>query len=232
MFSQVIKQTYSRFYLMRPLLFFMLINQVVLAQNIDIAIDSCFCEPSMNDTHNIFTNPTPLPNNKYDTLRIYVLPKKHITKRNVYSHQSYYRHIFNDSNSVKYQKVVIANYSTDSLIFKASHITGVYIIQEVLDSNNIWRPIEYINTRIYCSVGEIKTYTLNPSKFCNIYIPRYCGDYKTKIRLKLITLNGNIYSTPFEGSINYDQIYLDPNKLIKSSHHPSLFELKNQKKGL
>lgn len=213
---------------MRLILLFILLYQNVNAQR----SDSCFFEQSMSVTYNIFTNPTPLPNKNYDTLRIYVLPLKQIPNRNIFSFNSNYRHIVDGPKKQKYQKAVIANYSRDSLVLKESSLTGIYIIQEALDSNNTWRPIEYINTRIFCSVDEINSYTLKPAEFCNVYIPRYCGSHQTKIRLKINTINGNIYSSPFEGSINYDQFYLDPKQIIERRHIPRLFEFKNRKKDL
>jgi len=211
---------------MKLLFFFIFINQIILAQIRFNYSDSCFCEPTMKGTNNFFTNPSPLPNKNYDSLRIYVLPDKPMSKRNVYSNRS--THYVNHFNSVKYQKAVIANYSTDSLVFNASNNKGIYIIQEALDSNNNWRPIEYLDIRRFCTVGSRHWYSLKSLEFCNLAIPKYCGAYKTKIRLKIKTTQNIIYSTPFKGSIHYEQFYLDPIKLKESGEYPSLLEYENR----
>jgi hypothetical protein len=83
----------------------------------------------------------------------------------------------------------------------------VYAIQEALDSNQVWRPIEARGYE-FCGNGswDLK---IHPGEFAVVLIHKYKGNYKTKLRVRL-AVNLNTYvSAPFEGTIDYKQFYLD-----------------------
>lgn len=83
----------------------------------------------------------------------------------------------------------------------------VYAIQEALDSNQVWRPIEARGYE-FCGNGswDLK---IHPGEFVVVLIHKYKGNHKTKLRVRL-AVNLNTYvSAPFEGTIDYKQFYLD-----------------------
>lgn len=83
----------------------------------------------------------------------------------------------------------------------------VFGIQEALDTNGYWRPIEGRGFD-FCGRGYFGL-KIEPNEFVTILFPKYKGDYKTKIRVRI--KNGdNIYiSQSFDGFINESQLYLE-----------------------
>lgn len=81
----------------------------------------------------------------------------------------------------------------------------IYILQEAIDKNGVWKPIEYWESSD-CgnSFGEIK---IEPNGIIETKSTEYNGNFKTKIRFKLSENNKVYYSNPIMGNIN-------PNKLI------------------
>ncbi|MCB9309882.1 MAG: hypothetical protein H6567_07495 [Lewinellaceae bacterium] len=90
-----------------------------------------------------------------------------------------------------------------AFIGKDSYIFG---LQEALDTDGQWRPIEGRGFD-FCSNGYWGL-KVHPQEFVTVLFPKYSGDYKTKIRVRI--KNGdNIYvSKPYEGTINEQQLYL------------------------
>lgn len=83
----------------------------------------------------------------------------------------------------------------------------VFAIQEALDSNQNWRPIEGRGFD-FCGNGYWGL-KIHPNEFLTFLMPKYEGSYKTKIRVR-IKIGDIIYvSKPFEGTINEKQFYLD-----------------------
>lgn len=79
----------------------------------------------------------------------------------------------------------------------------VMMIQEALDSNGQWKPIEYWQfSDCGNSYGGV---ALRPDYYLMTKIVKYKGTYETLLRLKLINHDEIIYSKPFKGSINLSQ---------------------------
>lgn len=116
-----------------------------------------------------------------------------------------------DNNHHYYYPVYIVNQTPNlkALIGKDSYVFG---LQEAIDTNGFWRPIEGRGFD-FCGRGYfgLKLYS---GEFAVILFPKYQGEYKTKLRVRI--KNGdNIYvSTPFEGTINEDQFYLESDSYL------------------
>lgn len=94
--------------------------------------------------------------------------------------------------------------ATKKFIGKDSY---VFAIQEALDTNRNWRPIEGRGFD-FCGNGYWGL-KIHPKEFLTILMPKYQGTFKTKIRVR-IKIGDIIYvSNPFEGTINERQFYLD-----------------------
>ena len=90
---------------------------------------------------------------------------------------------------------------------------SLIMIQEALNENGEWQPIEYW-VHSGCGNSYFHPLILKPGQYSIIPIKKYTGNFKTKIRLKLqiITTSTNtqnrvknIYSKPFNGSIFKNQ---------------------------
>ncbi len=81
----------------------------------------------------------------------------------------------------------------------------IYILQEAMDENGLWKPIEFWESSD-CgnSFGDIK---IEPNGIIETKSTKYNGNFKTKIRFKLSNNNKVYYSNAIDGNIN-------PNKLI------------------
>lgn len=80
------------------------------------------------------------------------------------------------------------------------------LVQEALDKNNEWKQIETIFKTPKSTTSYMTVHTLKPGQFILTAIYKYKGDFKTQLRLKLISDNKIYYSQPFSGTINYSQI--------------------------
>jgi hypothetical protein len=93
--------------------------------------------------------------------------------------------------------------NTKSVPLKDQHAFG---IQEALDSNGQWHPIEGKGSD-FCGNGSWNA-TLKPQEFLMLLAPKYKGNYSTKLRMR-IKVGPSIYvSQPYEGKINYNQFYM------------------------
>lgn len=77
---------------------------------------------------------------------------------------------------------------------------SIYILQEAMDKNGIWKPIEYWESSD-CgnSFGGIQ---IEPKGIIETKSTKYQGNYKTKIRFKLSENNKIYYSNAINGNIN------------------------------
>lgn len=99
--------------------------------------------------------------------------------------------------------IVNETFSPKMFIGKDSY---VFAIQEALDTNNNWRPIEGRGFD-FCG-NEYWHQKVNSNEFITFLLPKYKGDFKTKMRVR-IKIGENIYvSNIFEGTINYSQFLL------------------------
>ncbi len=109
-------------------------------------------------------------------------------------------------NSELYYPIYIINQTPNrkALLGKDSYIFG---LQEAIDTNGHWRPIEG-RGRDFCGHGYFGL-RIDPGEFVAILFPKYKGNFKTKIRVR-IKNDDNIYiSQPFDGFINEKQLYLE-----------------------
>lgn len=113
---------------------------------------------------------------------------------------------YGDKQANIFYPVYIINQTPNrkALLGKDGYVFG---LQEALDTNGYWRPIEGRGFD-FCGHGYFGL-KIEPKEFAAILFPKYKGDYKTKIRVRI--KNGdNIYiSQSFDGFINESQLYLD-----------------------
>lgn len=207
------------------LLFFIIPIYGNTQSEIEVKKNECFDFQEMKITRNIYSSPNELENPKYDSVKFYVLEEKNLPdKKHKYRSNGF---IVNDfkNKGTKYQRAIFANYSEDTISITSYFVRGLFLIQEALDTNQNWQPIEAYNVGMSCPVGEVDEFKIMPNEYLNIYVARYCGEFKTKLRLKLVTNNSIIYSQEFDGSINLSQFQkLNPNK--EKWIYPSFFEKK------
>ncbi len=114
--------------------------------------------------------------------------------------------------TIYYYPVYIVNQTPTAKLFIGKD-RRVFAIQEALDSNGSWGPIEG-PAFDFCGNGYWGM-KINSGEFATILMPKYRGTFKTKLRIRLL-LNNSIYvSKPFEGFIDARQIYFhkkDPNR--------------------
>ncbi len=99
--------------------------------------------------------------------------------------------------------VYIQNNTTDTISISHQDYK-IYILQEAMDKDGIWKPIEYWkNSDCGNSFGEIKieSYGIIETKS-----REYNGYFKTKIRFKLSEGNKVYYSNAIEGNIDLDKL--------------------------
>jgi len=94
--------------------------------------------------------------------------------------------------------------TTDSTFNASRQDMSLIMIQEALDKDGNWQPIEYW---VYSGCGNSYFYPLEliPNTCVLVPIIKYTGDYETKIRLKFKYDKKVIYSTSFNGSIQKSQ---------------------------
>jgi len=112
--------------------------------------------------------------------------------------------------------LVLANTTSKSHVFEVSD-SRLYIVQEALDPQGQWRPIESLS-KSTCGNSYYQI-SLESGEFWSFQPNRYTGTYKTKLRFRLIeNLEGTIrtheekkpsminhFSNEFDGSINLEQ---------------------------
>ncbi len=95
---------------------------------------------------------------------------------------------------------------------------SLMMIQEALNENGKWEPIEYW---VYSGCGNsyFHSLELNPGEYTIIPIPVYKGEFKTKIRLKYVRNDIVYYSKAFEGSISPNQFKRETNAVNGILYH-------------
>lgn len=111
---------------------------------------------------------------------------------------------YNQSDKLMEGYPVIIFNSTDTT-WRINTIEGwVYMIQEALDKNGTWKPIEYIDYRAVCG-NSYWSENLHPQHYLVSKVYRYSGDFKTKLRVRFVTQKKIFISNEFKGSINLSQ---------------------------
>jgi hypothetical protein len=108
-------------------------------------------------------------------------------------------------NQLCYYPVYIVNETKSSKAFLGKDLY-VFGLQEALDTNGTWRPIEGRGFD-FCGNGYWAL-LVHPQEFIAILFPKYAGSYKTKIRVRIQNENNIYVSKPFDATINESQLYL------------------------
>ena len=128
-------------------------------------------------------------------------------------------------NNSGQQLVWLINNSNDTVILQMQDWLYICIL-EAIDINKEWRPIEYW---CFSRCGNSYYNKKIMPKMANSFvmdIPRN-GDYKTKLRFKLLGLDKFYYSNTFDGKINYCCFKEDVSKYEKGMPHFKLEKLIN-----
>ena len=101
--------------------------------------------------------------------------------------------------------VFIQNNTSDSISI-SNQDYRIHILQEAMDKNGKWKPIEYWESSD-CgnSYGEIY---IEPNGIIETKSTKYNGKFNTKIRFKLSENNQVYYSNAIEGNINLNQLIM------------------------
>ena len=100
-------------------------------------------------------------------------------------------------------KVLLVNATNEEKAFAASD-SRLSIVQEALDKDGKWKPVEYLPSS-WCGNSRHRVF-LGANEHWEFAAARYTGKIKTKLRFVLMTRDeGNIVSNEFEGSINPKQ---------------------------
>ncbi len=101
-----------------------------------------------------------------------------------------------------YPVLIYNNENSDSYLYKGLH--GLQLIQEAKDADGKWKPIEYLTHLSGCFISH-RYYKLQPKKYFSTAIMKYHGDFKTKIRVKVLFNKHYYYSNEIDGFINRSQ---------------------------
>lgn len=117
--------------------------------------------------------------------------------------------------------VEIRNFSNDTLMFTGQD-GSIMMIQEAIDPNGNWKPIEYWQSS-FCGNSAMIVF-FPPSSKMEFSAFRYEGDFKTSLRFKLLVRNQDknytrfrtktFYSQPFKGSVYYSQFEIKKEPFI------------------
>jgi len=101
--------------------------------------------------------------------------------------------------------VYIQNNTSDTISISHQDYK-IFILQEAMNENGVWKPIEYWESSD-CgnSYGQIK---VKPNGIIETKSTKYSGNVKTKIRFKLSADNKAFYSNSLNGTINPDKLIL------------------------
>jgi hypothetical protein len=104
-------------------------------------------------------------------------------------------------------RVIVANTCPDDVVFEAQD-SRLEIVHEALDAAGKWRPIEYL-PRSWCG-NSYHQLTLAAGSFWEFVAPRYDGDLKTKLRIRVAVGESgdqhDVYSNEFLGRIHEAQM--------------------------
>ena len=119
-------------------------------------------------------------------------------KRTSYKHQADSTHIKNNNGQIQ---VWIINNSTDTVSIQMQDWSYICILQGLTKSGQ-WLPIQYWR---FSTCGNSYYDKEFPPKMANSFITTIPneGDYKTKLRFKLLGNDKFYYSNEFTGKINY-----------------------------
>jgi hypothetical protein len=94
--------------------------------------------------------------------------------------------------------------TSDSIFTALKQDGSLIMIQEALDENGNWNPIEYW-VPSYCGNSYDESLKLDSGKCVMIPIKKYSGDFATKIRMRFLYGPSILISDSFDGSIMKSQ---------------------------
>lgn len=114
-------------------------------------------------------------------------------------------------------KVLLVNATNNQVGFPASD-SRLSILQEALDRDGKWKPIEYLPSS-WCG-NSYHTVFLDANEYWEFAAARVTGEFKTKLRFRLDmrkskTPQAPIYSNEFDGSVNTKQF------AVQQGHKPT-----------
>jgi len=104
-------------------------------------------------------------------------------------------------------KVWLVNGTNERLRFNAQD-SRLYIVQEAIDVDGKWKPIEYLPSS-WCG-NSYHLVFLDPKEYWEFAAARYTGKFKTRLRFRLQWQKSDnkklmVYSNEFDGSVNAKQ---------------------------
>lgn len=114
-------------------------------------------------------------------------------------------------------RVLLVNGTNERTAFPASD-SRLSIVQEALDKDGKWTPIEYLPSS-WCGNSYHNVF-LGPKQFWEFAAARYTGKFKTKLRFRMHWPKSEsekltIYSNEFNGSVNAKQF------TVQQGHKPT-----------
>lgn len=118
---------------------------------------------------------------------------------------SVYRYDYYSKDPICYYPVYMVNQTPDAkaVIGKDDHAFG---LQEALDKDGQWRPIEATMSE-FCGVGHWRL-KVHSQEFITLLFPKYSGNFKTKIRVRINNGDNVFISKPYDGTISESQFYM------------------------
>lgn len=111
-----------------------------------------------------------------------------------------------DMGRGKYYPVHLVNQTPSTKIIKGKD-RHIFAIQEACNEHGVWFPIEGKGFD-FCGNGSWNL-KINSKEFLTVLFPKYQGDYKTKLRVRIKNGSTVYVSQPFDGVINKNQFLLD-----------------------
>lgn len=113
--------------------------------------------------------------------------------------------IVRGTNYVLANKIKIVNVKNQNLLVSLED-NKLVLIQEAKDSTGLWKPIEYF---VHSDCGNsYSSFTIPPKMYCEFKIAKYCGVFKTSIRVRILINQNEYVSNEIEGFINRNQFKL------------------------
>ncbi|AEE53606.1 hypothetical protein Halhy_5783 [Haliscomenobacter hydrossis DSM 1100] len=148
-----------------------------------------------------------LPEDQYDKSTWDSLPSYGLEMYPDYQKDVFWPVALRNGNGTCFYLVFIANNTTGIKSFFGTD-SYAFAIQEAQDSSGHWYPIEmsgiYWGCSRWCIQMETKTFAV-------LLLPKYNGDFKTKLRVRLRNGDQTYVSQSFEGMIDHQQFKMHPN---------------------
>ncbi|WP_299112656.1 hypothetical protein [uncultured Winogradskyella sp.] len=112
-----------------------------------------------------------------------------------------------------YPVYLVNSTATNKILFgKDSHVFGIQEAQDI-DNYNSWKPIE-AKAWDFCGNGHWHL-IIRPNEFGLVLMPKYKGDYKTKLRTRIKNGDNIIVSNSYYGVINKSQFKIKDSSYVQ-----------------